>query len=134
MGEKSICDKIMSDKAMRIYRSVVVAIMVVATCALLTGCTLSPEGAIGYWQAKYTEGGSSYVDTIALSDRNEYGRVVYKDGEFIIAEIGTYTLKDNVVTLIKDGQTDSISEYEYTGGKLVNNGHKFTKTNEESVK
>ena len=123
---------------MRIYKisgKICVVLAMVIACAFITACgapeNLDADYAVGIWKAEYSENGKSIVGSVALNATAEYGMVVYIDGEFTSAEIGTYRLDGNTVTLYKSDDDEMLKVFEYSEGALLNGGHKYLKQKEE---
>lgn len=118
-------------------KKICIFVAVMMACIMLTACgapeNLTQEYAVGLWSAEYSEQGKAYVSSMALNDGGEYGLVVYIDGEFTAAEIGTYTMGEDCVTLYKSGDTAPTMIFDYSEGCLVNAGHKYKKQKTEDT-
>lgn len=116
------------------YKKFCAVIAVIMACSVLMACgapeNLNLEYAVGKWKAEYNENGKKYVSEMALNDVGEYGMVVYIDGEFIAAEIGTYTMSEKEVSLYKSGEDAATLVFEYSDGSLINEGHTYNKQND----
>lgn len=77
--------------------------------------------------AEPTFNGSSFSCAFVLSADGTYAEATYKDGSLSSTESGTYEVKSNKVILHENGNMGTSTVYKYKGGKLVNNGHEFTK-------
>ena len=62
-----------------------------------------------------------------MTDDDTYASVTYKNGSYYETESGTYEIDGMKVSLHPNGNTGHSTPYEYKNGKLVNNGHEFSK-------
>lgn len=100
-------------------------ILICTMCFLLFACNDAGET----WNGEYEYNGSHFSVTFVLEEDGEYSKVVYKNGNFFSTEKGTYEKKEGSVFLYINGDTGHYTRYEYTDGKLVNNGHVFSRKN-----
>jgi len=112
-------------------KKICVLLAMVLICATVTACgepaDLTADYAVGIWSADYTENGASIAVSVALNAYGEYGLVKYVNNEYTAAEIGTYEINGNTVNVYKSGDATASMIFEYSGGMLVNKGHKFKK-------
>lgn len=112
---------------MKTSRILVAFLLVCAVCFSLCACGISREDAIGTWSGTYVYNGSTFSCAFVLSADGTYAEATYKDGSLSSTESGTYEVKSNKVILHENGNMGTSTVYKYKGGKLVNNGHEFTK-------
>ena len=112
---------------MRKLKVLISAVLVCAICFSLCACGLSEKDAVGTWSGTYVYNGNQFVCAFVLSADGTYSEVTYKNGSLSSAETGTYEVKGGKVFLYEKGGLGSYTEYKYKDGKLVNNGHEFTK-------
>lgn len=80
-----------------------------------------------YLERNLVYNGSSFSCAFVLSADGTYAEATYKDGSLSSTETGTYEVKGSKVILHENGNMGTSTVYKYKGGKLVNNGHEFTK-------
>lgn len=106
-------------------------VVTVIIISLLASCGLSMDDVEGYYVGTYTENGSTYTVKITLTNRGTYGKKVYQDDTLISSVANKYAIKDDQVVLYASADKTNSTVYDYTKGKLKNNGHLFTKTTED---
>ncbi|MBO5767389.1 MAG: hypothetical protein J6R45_00295 [Clostridia bacterium] len=106
------------------------SLVVIMCCVLLCACGISREDAVGTWCGSYVFKGNNFTVAFVLESNGEYSEVIYKNGSFSSAEVGTWEVKGGKVFLYEDGDMmGTRTEYKYKGGALVNNDHYFYKSN-----
>ena len=101
-------------------------VLLLVLCLTLTSCKVSKEDLVGTWTGLWTYEGNSYVRTFVLEDDDTYSAILYKNGDLYEIESGVYEIDGKTVSLYETGEQGH-TNYDYKGGKLVNNGHKFIK-------
>ena len=97
----------------------------------LCACSFTEEDIIGSWKCSYIYGKDKdkFVISFTLSSDGSYVKTVEKNGESSSTEQGTYEIVNSKVHLYKDGDRfGTVTTYEYSYGRLVNNGHIFKKS------
>lgn len=113
---------------MKTCKILVAAMLICAVCLSLCACGISKAEAVGTWSGSYVYNGNLFSRAFVLAADGTYSEATYKNGSFSDSEIGTYEVKGGKVILHEDGNMGVATEYKYKGGKLVNNGHEFSKT------
>ncbi len=111
---------------------VAVALICVMLVSLCSCGGISEKDVIGTWSGAYVYNGSQFASAFVLSEDGTYAEVTYKDGSISSTETGSWEVDDGEVVLYEDGNKDFdvgvvSTRYQYKGGALVNNGHKFRK-------
>lgn len=112
---------------MKKMRAFAVLALVVVMLLSMTACVATEDSVEGTWSGSYVYNGNSFSCAFALDGDGTYAKVTYKNGSLNSAEIGTYEVNLFSVDLHPDGNTGVTTSYDYRFGKLVNNGHEFTK-------
>ena len=112
---------------MRKTKSAAALVLLLALCLSLAACTVAKEDVAGTWTGSWTYNGNSFVEAIVLTKEGKYASAVYKNGEHYKTESGTYEISGTEVLLHPNGDKGQATPYKYKSGKLVNNGHEFTK-------
>ena len=105
-------------------------LLVAVLCLSMVGCGLSEEDAVGIWSGAYTYNGNDFVVVFELFDDGSYIEVIEKNGSIHKVDMGTYTIEKGLLgtDVVLDSDTEpGTTRYEYRGGALYNNDHKFTK-------
>jgi hypothetical protein len=93
----------------------------------LAACKIkAADELVGIWSGSWEYKGHTINQTVSLSKDFTYITTFSKDGDVKETERGTYTFDDNTVSCHRDGG-GCITEYEYSDGKLTNNGHSLIK-------
>lgn len=108
-------------------KSLLAILLICAFCLPLCACGISEEEAVGTWSGTYEYNGSSFSVAFVLSANGQYAKAVYKNGSMSSSETGTWEIGGGDVLLHKNGDSSTATRYEYKGGALVNNDHKFYK-------
>ena len=108
-------------------RGIVLVLVMIMCCGLLCACGISEEDAIGVWSSTYVYDGNEFSSVFILEANGEYSKETNKNGSLSSTEEGIWEIDDGKVVLYEDGNRGIRTEYQYKNGKLVNNGHKFTK-------
>ena len=112
---------------MKKFKGVISVVLICVICISLCACSITKEKAVGTWSGSYVYNGNQFTSAFVLSADGTYSQATYKNGRLSSAETGTYEVKGGKVILHENGDMTSSTEYEYKNGKLVNNGHEFTK-------
>ena len=92
---------------------------------IAAGSTSSGES--GLWSGTWQFEGKGINAVILFGANSDYIKAVYADGKLSSAETGTYEIKGNKLILYLNGSKGNITEYDYNGSSLKNNGHIMTK-------
>ena len=94
---------------------------------MLNGCgSIASGDLIGVWSGSWEYEGKQINSSIQFERNGDYEQVTYTDGSLSSTEDGTYTIEGNKV-ILKDNQFGSTSPYTYSGGKLKQNNHSYSK-------
>ena len=124
MVQDTLCRK---EQIMKKIKIMILVALVCLICISLCACGISKEDAVGLWSGTYVYEGNQFACAFVLTEGGDYYKETFKNGSLSSSEIGTYEVKNGKVILHEDGNMGISTEYKYSGGKLVNNGHKFTK-------
>ena len=104
-----------------------ILVSVLIITILLCGCgSVSSGDLIGVWSGSWEYEGKQINSSIQFERNGDYEQVTYTDGSLSSTEDGTYTIEGNKV-ILKDNQFGSTSPYTYSGGKLKQNNHSYSK-------
>ena len=112
---------------MKKFKAIAALALVVVMMMSMTACVATKSNVVGTWVGEYTYNGNSFACAFALDSDGTYAKVTYKNGSLNSAEVGTYEVNLFSVDLHPDGNSGVTTSYKYRFGKLVNNGHEFTK-------
>ena len=115
---------------MKRCKALVAFILLACVCFGLCACGFSEEDIVGTWKCSYVYGqNKNKMDvSFTLTAEGTYVKTVNKNGELAETERGTYEIVYSKIHLYKDGDRfGTITTYEYSLGRLENNGHKFKK-------
>ncbi|MBQ1223003.1 MAG: hypothetical protein IIX84_01825 [Oscillospiraceae bacterium] len=112
---------------MKKVKSLVAVVMLCAICLSLCGCGIVEKSFVGTWSGEYEYNGNHFSRAFVLDDDGNYTEVTLKNGSLHDTETGTYEVKGTKLLLHENGDTDVSTPYKIRLGKLVNNGHEFTK-------
>ena len=109
-------------------------IILVFISALISGCSSVSSGdLIGVWTGAWEYEGNQINTSVQFERNGEYISVDYVNGNLSSIETGTYIVKKNEVILQVGGNPGKMIPYKYSGGKLKNGGHSFSKENSVST-
>ena len=101
--------------------------IVLIICISLCACGISKEEAIGTWSASWVYNGNNISSAFVLEVDGTFSEVTYRNGSLSSTLTGTYEIEGSKVFLYENGNKGSFMEFKYSGGALVNAGHKYYK-------
>ena len=94
---------------------------------VLTGCgSITSGDLIGVWSGSWEYEGKQINSSIQFERNGDYEKVTYTDGSLSSTDDGSYTIEGNK-GILKSNQNGSTSPYTYSGGKLKQNNHTYSK-------
>lgn len=112
---------------MKKVKALVAVVMICAICLSLCACGVVEKTFVGTWSGSYEYNGNTFAKAFVLDEDGNYTEVTMKNGSLYDTESGTYEVKGIKLLLHEDGNTGTSTPYSIRLGKLVNNGHVFTK-------
>ncbi len=110
-----------------LFKGILICLAVALLACTLASCGISEKDVIGTWQGSYVYEGNSFDRTIVIDADGTYGEVCYKNGSYKSSESGEWEISGKEVQLFENGDRSGHTPYNYSDGKLENNGHYFTK-------
>lgn len=114
----------------KIIRKISLCVVFALVVAVLAGCGLSEEDAVGTWSGTYTYNGNEFSVAFTLYNDGTYDKVIFKNGSLSSTETGDYEVKGNQVILYDSSSLTyhgTSTRYNYKNGMLENNDHYFMK-------
>ena len=108
----------------RIRTIVALLITLMAVSFLISGC--SKPNVVGTWISSWSYEGNQYDVTLSINSDGKYSESTVKNGLFHKGESGSWKLEGKEVVCDPDYEIGEV-HYKYSGGKLINGDHKFTR-------
>ena len=113
---------------MKIKRILLIAATVIITVFFVCGCgSITSGDLIGVWSGSWEYEGNQINSSIEFERNGDFIKVTYNNGNLASSEEGTYVIKGKEVICQVDGNSGNTIPFKYSGGKLVNGGHKYSK-------
>ena len=99
-------------------------ITIIAVSFLISGC--GKPNVVGTWISSWSYEGNQYDVTLSIDSDGEFSESMVKNGVFYKGDSGSWKLEGKEVVCNSDYEIGEI-HYKYSGGKLINGDHKYTR-------